>query len=183
MRNRWPERIVRGGLLFGGMLLLLPGVVLANSVRFGWSPNVERVAGYKIHYGPASRTYDRILDTGNAVTGTVSNLVPGSTYYFALTAYNAEGLESDYSGELIYFVPTNVAPTTPFRLTIAVTPSNQTAVTVTGATNRTFGIEATTNLTTWIGIGNLAVGASGSSSFTDTNAATQTRRYYRARAL
>src|SRR5262249_35302674 len=42
----------------------------------------------------------------------VSNLATGVTYYFAATTYTAAGLESDYSAEASYAVPSqNVGPT------------------------------------------------------------------------
>ena len=42
-----------------------------------------------------------------------SNLASGATYFFAVTAYDTNGLESDYSSEVSYTVPlpTNTAPT------------------------------------------------------------------------
>ena len=36
---------------------------------------------------------------------TISGLVPGATYYFAATTYNAAGLESPFSSEVSYLVP------------------------------------------------------------------------------
>jgi hypothetical protein len=163
-------------------LLATLGSAGGAGVTFGWTANTDPVAGYKIHYGPASRTYNQVFDARNVTAGTVSNLVAGTRYFFALTAYNSQGLESDYSNEITYFVPTNTAPLGPFRLTIAVTPSRQKVLTLTGPTNRSYSIEAATNLTAWTNLGTVTVGSGGSSVFVDTNA-TNRRRYYRARAL
>lgn len=165
------------------MLLIVLSPAWGASVTFGWTSNTDPVAGYKIHYGPASRTYNQVLDARNATSGTVSNLIAGNRYFFALTAYNPQGLESDYSTELTYFVPTNTAPTGPFRLTIAITPSRQRVLTLTGPTNRSYSIETGTNLTAWMNLGTVSVGTSGSASLVDTNPPAQPRRYYRARAL
>lgn len=56
------------------------------------------VAGYKVYYGTASKTYTSTINAGTATSYTVSNLPPG-TYYFVVTAYDASGNESTYSNE------------------------------------------------------------------------------------
>jgi hypothetical protein len=79
---------------------------LAANVTIQWDPSPDTsVVGYNFYYGVASRTYTNIIDVGNATTVTVSNLVPGNTYYFAATAYNVLGTESVFSDELSYTVP------------------------------------------------------------------------------
>jgi hypothetical protein len=71
-----------------------------------WDPNTEPdLAGYKIHYGTASNDYLHSIDVGDTEICTITDLQPGETYYFAATAYNTAGLESDYSDEVIYTVP------------------------------------------------------------------------------
>jgi hypothetical protein len=50
------------------------------------------------------------MNVGNATQTTVSGLVPGQTYYFAATAYNSSGVESDYSTEIVYTVPSGRPP-------------------------------------------------------------------------
>jgi len=87
---------------------LLPFAVLAGAtVSVIWNPSVgTNVAGYNIYDGPASRTYTQKINVGNSTNGTVSGLAEGSNYFFAVTAYDSRGLESDYSNELAYRVPT-----------------------------------------------------------------------------
>ncbi len=181
MRKLFEQKLVRT-VVVGGALLLFQNLSIAENVKFKWSANTDAVNGYRIHYGGASGTYNRIFDAGNRTNATVSNLVAGATYFFALTAYNSVG-ESDFSNELRYSVPTNVSPSGPFFLAINVTTGRQARVTITGATNRNFAIEATTNLTAWSNIATVAVGSSGSAIFTDTNAPSRSKRFYRARAL
>ena len=78
----------------------------AGQVTLAWDPNSEPdLAGYEIYYGTASRNYSFHIDVGNVTTYTLTGLQPGVTYYFAATAYNAQGLESDYSNEVVYTVP------------------------------------------------------------------------------
>lgn len=58
-----------------------------------------KLAGYKLHIGSASRSYTQEIDVGNSTSYSTSNLVDGSTYYFAVTAYDTSGIESAYSNE------------------------------------------------------------------------------------
>jgi nitrogen fixation protein FixH len=66
------------------------------------------VIGYNVYFGTASRVYSQVRNAGPATTITISNLVEGTTYYFAATAYDSWGLESDYSAETVYTVPVPV---------------------------------------------------------------------------
>jgi fibronectin type 3 domain-containing protein len=71
-----------------------------------WDPNIEPdLEGYKCYYGLNSRDYTHTVVVGNQTVCTVTDLKPGETYYFAVTAYNTVGLESDYSEEIIYTIP------------------------------------------------------------------------------
>jgi fibronectin type 3 domain-containing protein len=66
------------------------------------------VSGYRIYYGTASRSYDQAKGSGQFVTNTtatVPNLEGGTTYYFAVTAVDASGTESTYSGEATKAIP------------------------------------------------------------------------------
>ena len=65
---------------------------------------------YKVHYGIGSREYTNVLSAGSSLILTVSNLVRGATYYFAATAVDTGGLESDFSNEVSYTVPSLPAP-------------------------------------------------------------------------
>lgn len=56
------------------------------------------LAGYRIHIGASSGTYTSSINVGNVTAYSMNNLVPG-TYYFVVTAYNTNGIESSYSNE------------------------------------------------------------------------------------
>jgi hypothetical protein len=103
--------------------------------------------------------------------------VEGATYYFAATAFNTAGLESDYSNEISYTVPIAAFPGVELR----VTPTRQFILTVTGTIGHTYDVQASQDLSTWRVIGTVTVGASGSVDFTDTNAANFLKRFYRTR--
>ena len=163
---------VLGAILF---FALLPNPVqAAQSITVAWDRNPETsVAGYRVYQGVASGAYTNVVDTGNATSAIISNLVEGATYYFAVTAYNILGLESDYSNEASYTIPPALA-----RLQIRAAPAGQFVVTVTGHPGRTYEILATQTFTAWTVIGTVTVGAGGSVDFTDANAASFTRRFY-----
>jgi hypothetical protein len=60
------------------------------------------LAGYKIHWGPASRDYLNTVTIQNpGITAyVVENLVPGK-YFFAISSLNSLGTESVYSNEAV----------------------------------------------------------------------------------
>lgn len=96
---------------FCSVLILLAAAfgVSAQSVTFAWDP-VSGVTGYKLYQGGATRIYTNSINAGNATQTSVSGLTVGKTYYFAATAYNSSGVESDYSTEIIYTVPASGTP-------------------------------------------------------------------------
>jgi hypothetical protein len=57
--------------------------------------------GYKLHYGPTSKSYSDTIQVSNpgVTTYVVENLNAGK-YYFAVTAYNSAGQESSLSPEV-----------------------------------------------------------------------------------
>src|SRR5574343_1939020 len=80
-----------------------------TSKRINWSMNTDSdLAGYIVYYGTASHAYS-LMSTGvglagDGSTGTpsriISGLLDGTTYYFGVTAYDATGNESTFSGEV-----------------------------------------------------------------------------------
>ena len=104
-------------LIWGVFSALTPLASLAaGSVTLAWdaSPGTNVIANYKIYYGVASGTYTNTASAGTNTTLSISNLVEGKTYYFAATAVDTYGLESDYSTEVSTVIPvkpTNQPPT------------------------------------------------------------------------
>jgi fibronectin type 3 domain-containing protein len=87
-------------------LALLMFAVNASAVWLEWDRNSEtNVAGYRMYWGTQSRTYRNVLDVGQNILGEIRGLVPGVTYFFAVTAYDTDGLESDFSDEVSYTPP------------------------------------------------------------------------------
>jgi len=94
----WSSRglwIVLVLLCFGTITSEAAGTALA------WDPSPSPgVVGYKVHYGSISGTYTQIIDVGNVTNTVVTNLVVGTTNYFAVTSYDSTGLESQPSNEI-----------------------------------------------------------------------------------
>ena len=150
----------------------LPG---SYSAILEWDANpCCEVAGYKVYSGVASRIYTNIVVLGNVTSNQLANLAGGSTYFFAITAYDANGLESDFSNEVNYL------PGLP-GLWTRVTSTGQAVLKVYGLIGHTYDILATQNLVDWVTIGTVTLGATGSREFTDVNAANFPRRFYRTR--
>ncbi len=95
-------------------VLLFRVSAFAESVTLGWDANTESdLAGYKVYTGTVSGTYTSNIDVGNVVEYTTPDLIVGTTYYWALTAYDTSGNESGYSSEVFYLVIDTTAPGVP----------------------------------------------------------------------
>jgi hypothetical protein len=68
----------------------------------------------------------------------------------------------------------------PSHLKLVRLPTKQVVLTVTGQVGRTYNIQASSDFVTWTVIGTVLVPAGGSVNFTDTNAASFSKRFYRA---
>lgn len=80
-------------------LLLLASSLLAGTAKMAWDPNPETdLAGYRIYWGPTPRGYTNFATFGKTTTNEV--ILNSGVYYFAVTAYATNGLESDYSNEI-----------------------------------------------------------------------------------
>lgn len=84
-----------------------------GSVTLSWQPPTQNsdgtplvdLAGYNIYFGTSSNSYDVQIQVDNPGLSTyvVDNLDP-ATYYFAATSFNAAGIESGFSGEVVKVV-------------------------------------------------------------------------------
>ena len=111
-----------GGTAGGGNVNSSPGVTYAQNIS--WTPPTQRVntslppltnndlKEYRLYYGTASGKYDHTVSVGTATeidfTGTEMqslNLVPGGTYFAAVTYVDTTGLESGLSNEKMFVCP------------------------------------------------------------------------------
>lgn len=91
-------------------MILSAFIAQAKDVTFWWKPNTEPdVLGYKIHYGPSSRSYTKVVDAGlpeikdGVMQYTVTDIPEVATFY-AVTAYDKTS-ESGYSNEVNFDPP------------------------------------------------------------------------------
>jgi hypothetical protein len=100
-----------------------------GTVTLAWdpSPGTNAIANYNLYFGAASATYTNLVSAGTNTTVSVSNLVEGATYYFAATAVDTNGLESDYSTEVSTLVPVKLTNQPPTLNTLANLTINESA--------------------------------------------------------
>lgn len=92
------------------LILVLLTSVQANALTLTWNANTDPgTVGYKIYYGGVTQTYTNVADVGLVRMNFIPGLLTNVPYFFAVTAYNAAGLESDFSAELAYTI-TNAPP-------------------------------------------------------------------------
>ncbi|MDQ2659413.1 MAG: fibronectin type III domain-containing protein, partial [Verrucomicrobiota bacterium] len=125
-----PRRIIA---IFASLFLATASSSWADSVTLAWNPNPEPdIAGYHVLYGTTSGQLTQVVDEGAATIAIVSTLLPGTQYFFAVTAYNTAAMESSPSSEISYTtagaapIPTPTPTTTP-----SPTPSSTLDVTIT----------------------------------------------------
>ena len=148
-----------------------PYAAVVNWIR---SPD-PKVIGYRMYCGTNSGHYLISYPTGNVTSNLVAGMAAGVTYFFAVTAFGTNGIESPFSEEI------NFVPGQPL-VQLRAAPNHQFALTLAGLIAHSYDIEATQDFQTWSVIGNVTTGAAGSMSFTDTNAALFSRRFYRTKA-
>jgi len=82
----------------------------AGSIKLAWDPVVNpNVHGYVIRYGPAVGNYPSSIDVGNITLASVPNLTEGTTYHFAVAAYDGAhvqgALSNDIGATIAYSAP------------------------------------------------------------------------------
>ena len=152
----------------GFSALTVPDVALA------WDPSPDSsVVGYRLHSGMKSGFYTEHVDVGTPAFSAVTGLSKGGAYYFAVTAYNAEGIESDPSNEISFVVPGAL------RLGKSVSPLDPVRIEFPVESGRSYILQASGNLQTWRNLWQTVGETNGWIAFTDTNATMFTKRFYR----
>ncbi len=149
--------------------------VRANqSVTIAWNSVTNTVAGYAVHYGGASHNYTARLDVGTNTLANFSNLQPGATNFFAVTAYDTNGMESDYSTEVAYIVPGVIRFRPPAKNGDAVTLQFPVAA------GHWYEVQATSDMHTWSTICSTTMMTSNCwSAFQDSKSKVFHSRFYR----
>jgi hypothetical protein len=83
------------------------GLAMGQVVTIGWDAEADtNVAGYRVYYGTQSHNYSSVVDVGTNTAATVLNLDMTTNYFFVVTSYTTDGIESVPSDELVF----NYAP-------------------------------------------------------------------------
>lgn len=132
-------------LAIAGWSLVTPlNAQTLEPIVLAWDPNPEtNISEYRLHIGRSPRTYDLTVPVGLVTTFTVADLAPGVTYYFALTAVNTDGLESEHSEE-VEFGTMTVDGTLSFQQR-----TSDFRVIFNGNPGTTYSIEASPDLQNW----------------------------------
>lgn len=77
-----------------------------QQVTLGWTASPDpSVVGYYLYYGTSSTGCTNKINVGTNTAFVIGGLVPGLTYYFTETSYNAASVESSYVPQISYSVP------------------------------------------------------------------------------
>ncbi len=84
----------------------------SSTISLSWETPVSQadgkpladLSGFNIYYGKSSLEYGNWIDVGNVRIYTLQNL-PAGTYYFAISAYDSEGNETNLSPEISITLP------------------------------------------------------------------------------
>jgi large repetitive protein len=103
-----------------------PRLSSAASVTLAWDQPTDGITtGYILFYGTTSQSYSQQIDVGGVAIYTVSGLTDGTTYYFAVRAYDALGELSAPSAEVSVTVGSSVPPVVTSLALTASLPSPQ----------------------------------------------------------
>jgi hypothetical protein len=114
-----------------------------QQVTLGWTASPDpTVKGYYLYYGTTTTGCTNKLNVGTNTEFAVSGLVPGATYYFTETSYNAALVESSYVPQISYLVPG--------LLTVTRSPTNGAMrLQFPVASGQSYLLQASSNLETW----------------------------------
>jgi hypothetical protein len=154
--------------------------VTAAPLTLGWSAASDAtVRGYAIYYGRTNQTTTTRVDAGANLSCTVSGLIIGVTYRIYAVSYNAQGVESTASNQLLFTPQT--APSAP-RLQIARQSDGSMRLSYQVASNAVCAIQfaAKPNATYWQTLTNVTASQLGDVIATDFSASQVSQRFYRA---
>jgi hypothetical protein len=129
-------------LLIVSILTLFPATGIASSLQISWEANADTdLAGYKVYYGTQSGTYGNPVDVGKMTSYQISNVVAGTTYVVAVTAYDTSSNESGKSTEQSLYIPVldTTLPTGSVRINSSAEMTTSRTVTLTLSASDTGG--------------------------------------------
>ena len=100
MNYSFARKLILGFIILSAVIVLFSFDSFAQ-IRLAWDPGAEPdLAGYKVYYGTASRTYGASIDVGKVTSYTLTGITPEQTYFIAVTAYDIFNNESAFSNEV-----------------------------------------------------------------------------------
>jgi hypothetical protein len=93
------------------VLAVAPTPTPTPSVSLSWDANTAtsnpktNAVGYRVHTGTSSGNYAQTTDVGKTTAATIAISLSGSTYFFAVAAYNTAGVEGPFSNEVSMTAP------------------------------------------------------------------------------
>jgi len=120
-----------------------------QSIALAWDASqTDDVTGYVLYYGSLSRVYVNSLDVGENTTATVQGLKEGTTYFFAVTAYNPGGLSSSPSEEISYQVPI-ADPGPPVQISMGSQAGAAARLRFPASPGKSYELQTTTDFQSW----------------------------------
>jgi len=104
---------IRKRLLWLGevIIILILAAFSMQGINLVWDANTDvDLAGYVLYSGTNSRAYNAWKFIGNVTTNKLTGLLAGVNYFFAITAKNTSGIESDFSNEIFVRMPLSNHP-------------------------------------------------------------------------
>lgn len=161
-------------------------VTNAAPIKLSWNAaNDTAVKGYALYCGAVNQTSQSRMDVGTNLTGTVSNLIVGVNYRIYAVAYNATGMESVPSNELLFAPSVPLLPPTPTpsgpKLEIAKQANGSMRLSYKATPGLVCGIQfaATPNPTAWQTLTNVTATSVSNVIALDNSASLVSKRFYR----
>jgi hypothetical protein len=150
----------------------------ATAPTLEWDPNPEpTVVGYNVYIGTSSGNYTQVVDVGATTSLPLTNLSAAVTYYFAVTAYDTQRLESPFSDEVWYTPRVDGTNATTLPFTMSKTTEGA-VVRFSGQVGQRCWIVASSDLEHWQEVFSVNVTDLDVINFTDANTQ-QPQRFYR----
>jgi hypothetical protein len=144
----------------------------ASAASLTWNAGADtNVVGYLVYWGATSQSYTQSVDVGNVTSAPISTLSRGPTNYFAVTAYNNDGVESDFSNEAVFIDGG--------QLMAGGISANQPQLFVTLFGGYLYDVQFSASLTNWTTIASVLARTNGIYEVMDTNFMSGENRFYR----
>lgn len=168
-------------ILLAFMPVSSPAQGVTGSVIVAWDPDPDSsVAGYKVYYGTTSGVYTYTIDVKSGTEATLPDLTEDVPYYCVVTAYNALGVESGYSEELVVVYDSLNPGGSAFRVSRLTRAEEGRSVTfeVSGMVGTSAQVYASSDLQEWTLIGTYSL-SSGRITVNDPEAGGEAKRFYK----